>query len=57
MEERFKDCPKCKHRESMIISIKGWLCLWCLEVEKFSEKEEESLSEPKQLKEDDSFYF
>jgi len=39
IEPKSKDCPKCGHRESMIISIRGYLCLWCFYVEKFNTKE------------------
>jgi hypothetical protein len=38
-ERKFKDCPKCGKRESMIISVWGWFCLWCRHIEKFNAEE------------------
>jgi len=38
--ERFKDCPVCKGRQSMIVSIKGWLCIKCFHLIQFSKGKE-----------------
>jgi hypothetical protein len=40
--DRFKDCPnpKCKGRQSMIVSIRGWLCILCFLLIPFEKGEE-----------------
>jgi ribosomal protein L37AE/L43A len=27
--ERFKDCPNCGRKRSMIVGINGWICINC----------------------------
>lgn len=37
--DRFKDCPKCKGKQTMIRSIRGWLCILCFHLIPFIEEE------------------
>lgn len=47
--ERFKDCPNCGRKQSMVIGIYGWICLNCFhrisleeEVKKDEKKDEKN---------------